>query len=168
MIQNYSIPSFDLSSKKNSWRDVFPPQWELVPKWTPHGADQVALKQFVTSCHDPKAVERTLTDSASLKFMASSPLYFPYAFLILSLYVPYTFLCDFVDLDNAFVLDSDPHMPPAGASPRPTVSGVVARRPPWGHDAAVFGISPVHIHLEDAPMAHILMPYLFHKFPSLQ
>lgn len=61
----------------------------------------------------------------------------PYAFLILSLYFPCTFLCDFVDLDNAFVLDSDPHMPTAGASPQPTVSGVVARRPPWGHDAAV-------------------------------
>ena len=117
----------------------------------------------------PKRLKERSPDSASLKFLASSPLCFPFTFLIFSLHFPYTFLCDFVDLDNAFVLDSDPHMPPAGASPRPTVSGVVARRPPWGHDAAVFGISPVHIPMEDAPMAHICRIYStnFHLFSKI-
>lgn len=61
--------------------DVFPPQWELVPKWTPHGADQVALKQLVTSCHDPKAVERTLIRLSLIEIHGIFP-------LMLSLYFP--------------------------------------------------------------------------------
>ena len=165
MIQNYSIPSFDLSSKKTAEGMFF----HRSGNWSPSGPlmepTKLLWRNLSRLVTIPKRLKERSPDSVSLKFMASSPL----TFLMLSLYFPYTFLCDFVDLDNAFVLDSDPHMPPAGASPRPTVSGVVARPPPWGHDAAVlvFPLSTSTWKMPPWPI-YAISSVKFHKFPSLQ
>lgn len=90
--------------------DAFPPQWELVPKWTLRLMEPTKLLwSNLSRSHDPKEVERTLTRLSLIEIHASSPVCFPYTFLALPL----------VDLDNAFVL----------AHGQPCHN--VARRPPW-------------------------------------